>query len=254
MSNIWYFVPWLPDEPGLDRLGEYCRFVNVDEMFRAWRDAKEPTPSDFPTARLELTLESFSLDCFIWGANARAYTLVSQDLRDAMALGPRDIEYLPVDASLSAPLPRSKNYQIMRVPVVENISDPGRSDYEIRNIAGLPQKVIWATRMAIRQHANPAHEIFQDSFFPGTFCTEKFAVRILQRQCTGVRFYDPEHFDSNPARLRSLRGIEEETWDPVQEKFHTKLLQAIPDTSQDAMQAIYRSGGAMSFARSLKRV
>ncbi|HTW35644.1 MAG TPA: hypothetical protein VMD53_13580 [Rhizomicrobium sp.] len=62
--------------------------------------------------------------------------LVSQDLRDAMALRPQDIEYLPVDASLSAPVPRAKNYMIMRVPVVENISDPDQSDYEPATIDG----------------------------------------------------------------------------------------------------------------------
>ena len=226
MSDIWWFTPWLPDEPQLDRLGEYCRFVNVDEMFHAWREAKEPTPSDFPTARLELTLENFSLDCFFWGANARAYMLVSQDLRDA--IGPQGVQYLPVDASLSAPLPRSKNYMIMRVPVIENISDPNQSDYEIRNIVGLPKNFISATRIAIRQDARPKREIFQDSFFPGIFCTERLAARILQRRCAGVHFYDPEYLNTNPMRLRSLRGIEEETWDPVQEKFHTKLIRAIP--------------------------
>jgi hypothetical protein len=228
MSDIWWFTHWLPDEPGLDRLGEYCRFVNVDEMFRAWRDAKEPTPNDFPVAQLELRLESFSLDCFVWVANARGYTLVSQDLRDAMALGPQDVEYLPVDASLSAPLPRSKKYMIMRVPVIENIFDPDQSDYKIRNIVGLPKNFISATHMAVRPDAKPTHKIFQDSFFPGIYCTEEFAVRLLQRRCSGVRFYDPAYFNSNPMFLRSLRGIEEETWDPVQEKYHTKLLRAIP--------------------------
>jgi hypothetical protein len=226
MSDIWRFTSWLPDEPGLDRLGEYCRFVNVDEMFRAWRNAKEPTPSDFPTAQLEITLESFSLDCFIWGANARAYVLASQDLRDA--IGPQDVEYLPVDSSLSAPLPRSKNYMIMRVRVVENIFDPDQSDYEIRNIVGLPKNFISAKRMAIRQDAKPTHEIFQDSFFPGIFCTERFAARLLQSRCSGVRFYDPAYLNTNPMYLRSLRGIEEETWDPVQEKYHTKLIRTLP--------------------------
>jgi hypothetical protein len=29
MSDIWRFTPWLPDEPGLDRLGEYCSFTNA---------------------------------------------------------------------------------------------------------------------------------------------------------------------------------------------------------------------------------
>lgn len=228
MNDIWCFTPWLPDEPELDRLGEYCRFTNDEEMFHAWRGPRESVSSNFPTARLEITLESFSLDCFVWAARTLGYILVSQDLRGAMALGPQDVEYLPVDASLSAPLPRSKNYMIMRVPVIEKIFDPDQSDYEIRNIVGLPKNFISAKHMAVRPDAKPAHEIFQDSFFPGTFCTDRFAMRLLQSRCSGVRFYNTAYLDTNPMFLRSLRGIEEETWDPVQEKYHTKLLRAVP--------------------------
>jgi hypothetical protein len=233
MSDIWWFTPWLPEEPGLDELGDYCRFTNSEELARTRLAAHERAPSNFPTARLQITLKTFALDCFVWPAYApgegqQAFMLVSQDLRDAMALAPQDIEYLPVDASLSAPVPRAKNYMIMRVTVVENVFDPDQSDYEIRNIVGLPKNFISATRIAARTDAKPAHEIFQDSFFPGIFCTDKFAVKLLQSRCSGVRFYDPAYFDSNPMYLRTVRGIEEETWDPVQEKFHTKLLQAIP--------------------------
>lgn len=233
MSDIWWFTPWLPDEPGLDRLGEYCSFTNADELARTRLAAHELAPSNFPTAGLQITLKTFALDCFVWPAYApgegqQVFMLVSQDLRDAMALGPQDIEYLPVDASLSAPVPRAKNYMIMRVTVVENIFDADRSDYEIRNIVGLPKNFISAKRMAIRHDAKPTHEIFQDRFFPGIYCTERFAARLLQSRCSGVRFYDPAYLDTNPMYLRSLRGIEEETWDPVQEKYHTKLVQAMP--------------------------
>jgi hypothetical protein len=224
MSDLWWFVAHLPDEPGLDRLGQYCRFVNDDELSRAWRGPREPLPSDFPTARLKITLESFSLDCFNWvTTKSRAFTLVSQDLRDSMALAPQDVQYLPVDASLSAPLPRSKNYMIMRVPVVENVSDPDRSIYQKNAADGLKMP----RRIAIRQDVKPTHELFRDNFFGYLLCTERLALRVLQRRCSGVRFFDPEYLD-NPMRFRSLRGIEEETWDPVQEKYHTKLVQSIP--------------------------
>jgi hypothetical protein len=122
MSMIWWFVPWLqPDEPGLERLGQHCRFTNNEEMVRARSGSQTFSPINFPTARLELTLEKFSLDCFFW----QSYVLVSQNLRDAMAQEPWEVQYFPVDSSLSAQLPRSKNYMIMRVPVVENVS--GRS-------------------------------------------------------------------------------------------------------------------------------
>jgi hypothetical protein len=116
---------------------------------------------------------------------------------------------------------------IMRVPAVEDISDPDQSDYQIRDIVGLPKDAKFPTRIAIREDAEPKHEVFRDSFFGYVFCTERLAIRVLQQRCTGMRFFDPGYLD-NPMRIRTLRGIEEETWDPAQEKSHTKLVQTIP--------------------------
>lgn len=227
MSMIWWFVPWLrPDEPGLERLGQHCRFTNNEEMVRARSGSQTFSPINFPTARLELTLEKFSLDCFFW----QSYVLVSQNLRDAMAQEPWEVQYFPVDSSLSAQLPRSKNYMIMRVPVVENVSDPDRSEYEYLDVVGL-EGLLLPRRIAIRRDFEPKHEMFRDRFFSNhVFCTDEFAVRILQEQCSGMRFVDPEHMD-NTTRFRSLRGIEEESQEPGQEVSHTRLVQAIGDAS-----------------------
>jgi hypothetical protein len=71
MSMIWWFVPWFPDDPALARLGQHCRFTNNEEMVRARSGAQTFSPINFPTARLELTLEKFSLgwrrnQCWNW--------------------------------------------------------------------------------------------------------------------------------------------------------------------------------------------
>ena len=50
-----------------------------------------------------------------------------------MALGPSDIQYFDVDSSQSAALPRSKRYQLMHIPVAEDVTDPARSDYQFRH-------------------------------------------------------------------------------------------------------------------------
>jgi hypothetical protein len=222
MSMIWWFVPWFPDDPALARLGQHCRFTNNEEMVRARSGAQTFSPINFPTARLELTLEKFSLDCFFW----QSYILVSQDLRDAMAQEPWAVQYFPVDASLSAPLPRSKNYMIMRVPVVENVSDLDKSDYEYMNVVGL-EGVLSPKRIAIRRDFQPKHGMSRDRFFSNyVFCTDECAVRILQRQCSGMRFIDPAYMDKT-LRFRSLRGIEEESQDPEQGETHTRLIQPI---------------------------
>lgn len=132
-----------------------------------------------------------------------------------MALDPRDVQYLPVDASISAPLPRSKNYMIMRVPGVENVSDPEQSIYH--GTAGASEEPILIRRIAIGEGADPKRDIFRDSFFSRyIFCTDELAVRVLQRRCSGIRFVDPWCL-TYPIRFRSLRGIGDECEDAEQE-------------------------------------
>jgi len=220
MNKIWWFTPCLSDEPGLDRLGRHCRLTIGAEVITARLGAHESASSNLSTARLELALESFSLDCFYWVdcKSLHPYLFVSEDLRDAMALDARDVQYLPVDASLSAPLPRSKNYMIMHTPVVENVSDPDQSVYH--GTAGSLEKPMLVERIAIGRGADPEHDIFRDGFFSGfVFCTDELAVRVLQRQCTGLRFVDPWDI-TYPIFFRSLRGVEEESRDTVREESH----------------------------------
>jgi hypothetical protein len=143
-----------------------------------------------------------------------------------MAQEPWEAQYFPVDASLSAPLPRSKNYMIMRVPTVENVADLDKSDYEYRDIPGFGNSLV-VRSIAIRRDFEPEHEMFRDRFFSNyVFCTDKFAVRILQRRCTGMRFVDAPR-KRKTLRFRSLRGIEEEGLDPDQEVSPPRLVQAI---------------------------
>ena len=157
-------------------------------------------------AKLALTLEDFDLDCFYWDG----FTFVSERMRRAMALGPSDIQYFDVDASESAPLPRSKNYRILHVPVTEDVSDPHNSDYICHHrsdgsidVSGMPLVAVF------RQDAEPAHEIFYDKLFRVIYCTDEFALRILKASCSGAFFFDPSQPFGNHTRLRTLRGVEE---------------------------------------------
>lgn len=227
MTRIWLFYSKWPDVPWVQDLGQYCRFTNKEEMIRARTGSQNFSPIDFPIARLEIAIEQFSLDCFWW----EAYVLVSEDLRKVIALGRPDVQYFPVDSSLSAPLPRSKNYMIMRVPVSEDMSDLVRSDYHYTKIRGLEGLVLW-NHIAIKRDFEPKHEMFRDYFFDNyIFCTDKFAVRVLQSRCTGIRFTDFGRFRrrrfGSKWRFRSLRGLEEETRDRNQRLLQTRLIRAI---------------------------
>jgi len=229
MIGIWWFAPFVPDEPDLQRLDRHCRFTLGDELLGAGPGAYRFSPGNPPTARLEIALESFSLDLFCWvdSRSRHPYLFVSQTLRDAMALVPQDVQYLPVDSSLSAPLPRSQNYMAMHVQEIETVADREESFYvnqgmpDEKGIVDDSKEPISPGRIAIRHDAAPKGDIFRDSFFSKfVFCTDKLAVRVLQSQCSGIRIVDPASlFD--PLRFRSLRGIEEESWDEAQEGSHT---------------------------------
>jgi hypothetical protein len=119
------FMPWLSPHIGLGKLNKHCSFLNETEMFRSHPAAGKFAKKELPTAKLELTLENFDFDCFPRGM----FTLVSEKMRSAMALGPADVQYFDVDASQSARLPQSMHYQIMHIPVTEDVSDPKNSDY-----------------------------------------------------------------------------------------------------------------------------
>ena len=113
-------------------------------------------------AKLILTLEDFDRDCFYWNG----FTFVSEKMRHAMALGPSDIQYFEVDASESAPLPQSKHYHIMHVPVTEDVSDLKNSEYLATIVRMVPSSTIgMPLAVAFRPDAEPTHEIFYDRSF-----------------------------------------------------------------------------------------
>ena len=105
----------------------YCEFLNS----RAVRDAGyyegRPRTRPFPILQLKVTHEEFDADFFVWEGRE----IVSERMRQAMALDPSEVRYFEIDASQSASLPRSKNYQVMEATVVENVSDVEKSKYGV---------------------------------------------------------------------------------------------------------------------------
>jgi hypothetical protein len=224
VTTFWKFMPWLPYHISLSKFNKHCAMSNDAEMFGSRLAAGNFARDGLPTAKLELTLESFDVDCFLLGS----FRLVSEKMRSAMALGPTDVQYFDVDTSQCAHLPQSKGYQIMHVPVTEEVSDPQNSDYTCHHLpdgsvtSGSPRAV------AFRADAEPTHEIFYDRFFKVVYVTDEFALRVLRAGCSGARFFDPAA-RFNFFAFRTLRGVEEEvTWDPFRKKLRTKLIREIP--------------------------
>jgi hypothetical protein len=222
VTTFWMFMPWLPYHISLSKLNKHCAFSSDAEMFGSRLAPGKFAENGLPPAKLELTLENFEVDCFSVGR----FRLVSEKMRCAMALGSADIQYFDVDASQSARLPQSKRYQIMHVPVTEDVSDPQNSEYTCHHLpdgsvtSGSPRAV------AFRADAEPTHEIFYDRYFKVVYVTDEFALRILRAACSGARFFDP----AVPSfrAFRTVRGVEDEvTWDPFRKKLRTKLIREI---------------------------
>jgi hypothetical protein len=159
-----------------------------------------------PAAELIVTLEDFDKDFFNWCGSM----FVSERMREIMALNASEARFFAVDASRSAPLPRSKNYQIMQPDIVDNVSDPETSDYELSQIVpDLPPTPTYVRRIAFRPGASPKHDLFFDSSFSlELFCTEAFASRLLKAGCTGATFTDPISLAGGDRFYRTRRGIE----------------------------------------------
>jgi hypothetical protein len=195
-------------------------------MFRSHPAAGEFAKKALPTAKLKLTLENFDFDCF----PRSSFTLVSEKMRSAMALGPKDVQYFEVDTSQSARLPQSKHYQIMHIPVTEDVCDPKNSDYLCHHRSDGSVSPIGAPLAVFRPDAEPTHEIFYDRFFKVPYCTDELALRVLRAGCSGIRFFDPTRpFGGNASAFRTVRGVEQEVkWDPFRKILRTKLIQEIP--------------------------
>jgi hypothetical protein len=226
VKAFWMFMPWLPYHISLAKLNKHCAFSNDEEMFWSHPAAGKFAKKELPTAKLELTLESFDVDCFFVGS----FTLVSEKMRSAMALAAADVQYFDVDASRSARLPQSKHYQIMHIPVTEDVSDPENSDYTYHHWSDGSVTGGSPIAAAFRPDAKPTHEIFYDKFFKVIYSTDEFALRVLRAGCSGIRFFDPARgFGGDASAFRTVRGVEQEVkWDPFRKILRTKLIQEIP--------------------------
>ncbi|HEX8224994.1 MAG TPA: hypothetical protein VF605_14340 [Allosphingosinicella sp.] len=226
MQRIWQFTPWLPYEIDPGSLVSHCQFLNSDEVFNAGMMPGRKQGVPIPVPEMELTLPDFRVDCFTWDARV----LVSQRMREVMALSEDEIEYFPVRATRSAAGPRAMNYMIMNVAVTDRISHPQperifSSQHEfLASLMPGPD--------AIDVHVKPRYRLFHDEHFLGTpYCTDEFAMALLRAGCTGIRFIDPRHNRIEaPMRFRTLRGVEEEgDWDPVNKVEHTTIVEVVAD-------------------------
>lgn len=215
----------MPYEIGLEALAGHAAILNAEEVCAA-RQAAGTLWRKFPTAKLQIELESFSTDCF----SLESYTFVSGRMRDAMAANSY-VQYFDIDDSFSSSAVRSMQYKIMNVAAIENISDPDKSVFSWLDIGGGAPPIRSNIRsIYIRNNCDVDHEIFCDETFRShLFCTDALALRVLKRDCTGIRFFDPSEMSIlKPKRFRTLRGVEQSgDYDPIRKVEYTTLVEVL---------------------------
>jgi hypothetical protein len=223
VTTFWMFVDWAAYRKDA-QFRRSCTAFRTSKVSNEWPIAGAFVHEELLTAKLTVTLEDFDRDCFSWNG----LSFVSERMRRTMALGPSDIQYFDVDASESAPLPRSKNYQVMHVPVTEDVADLENSDYTVRHCADGSLKIDHPHNVVFRADARPAHELFYDRSFKFIYCSDAFAARVLQAGCSGAFFFDPSRWSGGAnQRIRTRRGVEEIVrWN--KRIFRTKLIESIP--------------------------
>jgi hypothetical protein len=222
VKTFWMFMDWMPVHD-MAKFRKHCTIENKSDVRREWPIAGKFVRDGKLGVKFAMRLRSFDRDCFYFDF----FSFVSEKMRRAMALGPSDIQYFDVDASESAPLPRSKNYQIMHVPVTEDVADLQNSDYLVRHRADGSLEIESPRSVAFRPDARPAHEIFRERSFKQIYCTDELAMRVLPAGCSGAFFVDPSRSTGGKTRFRSLRGVEEIVeWDTT--VMRTKLIQKLP--------------------------
>jgi len=219
--SVTHFLRQVSSNPDRD-IGIYGGRVNTDNV---------------QSAELIMLREDFEDDYFTWGGCKFA----SERLRNAMALETSVVEFLEVDDSKSAALPRSKNYQIMAPTMSEDVSDRAKSRYQWQHripkhfLTDLPegfpplrpeqlQRLLkplrirpkkgdvppYVRRIAIRPDAAPECDLFYDNFFGMTLlCTDALALRVLKANCTGIVFVDPIGYREGARVRRTVDGVED---------------------------------------------
>jgi len=195
-------------------------FPNFLELAGAGFYDKERS-DPIPVIELALTNDDFDSDFFEWDD----HYYVSERMRTAMALPASAARFFEVDASQSAPLPRSKNYQAMEVLEFEDVSDPDKSEYDISELPpGEPLGPYQVRNLAFRPDAKPKHDMFYDRFYWfQPFVTDELALRVLGAGCVGMTFSSPNLWQGESV-IRTLRGAEKSLgWDEVTNQELTEI-------------------------------
>lgn len=182
-----------------DALRQFARETTAEDYHFA------RLPDDFPPADLKLPMGGFAPDFIRLGP----YDFASRHLRDAMALPPETVQYMPVTLLSGTPEAYAHDYRVMRVLVQQPAIDLETSEID-RSPTGLWLKI---QRFVVRADYAPRFNLFEleeDSSM--ILATDSLAERVLKAGCTGILFIEPEGYSPG---YRITRAYDYRTADGV---------------------------------------
>ncbi len=144
------------------------------------------------------------------------------------------VRYHDIDDSLSPQTPREMKYQIMEPLRVLSIADPAGFEAEWAKEVDATQGRSadeWPgpRGISLRDDVTPDCELFYDDHYRRLFCTDAFALRVLNAGCVGVAFADPTHLYGQHCRFRLPEGLMEYvSYDEAAMRLKMTLVEAIP--------------------------
>ncbi len=171
-------------------------------------------PDDFPPMLLNYPMQGSILPDLLhpWRLH-----LCSARLRQAMALPPGVVQYLPVDIRAPDPRVHAMDYKALHILAYQPVIDLERSDVTIelkpdRHTGGTYPEFSFDKRWAIRAGFQPQTDMFRsaENVF-AVFVTDALAERVMRAGCLGCVFEHPEgpnYSGGLPQTIRTARGIE----------------------------------------------
>ncbi len=171
-------------------------------------------PADFPPMLLNYPMQGSILPDLLWPSEL---LLCSARLRNAMALPPGVVQYLPVDICAPDPRVHAMDYKALHILAHQPVIDLERSDVTIelkpdRHTGGTYPEFSFDKRWAIRAGFQPQTDLFrscEDVF--AVFVSDALAERVMAAGCLGCVFEHPEgpnYSGGLPQTIRTARGIE----------------------------------------------
>ena len=159
---------------------------------RYFRTAAEVADWDrnLPTPELEITVPDYAPDYL----HVAGIQFASRRLRDAIALGPETVAWLPVELQNPSQKAADQDYRQMMVLNFVDILDRDRvTDYDrvgVTCIDGSKAERLLARQSYFRQNFNAPYELFNVRDSHHVLATDSLATRVLKAGITDVGFTD----------------------------------------------------------------